>query len=164
MAGLLSKEMLADLVINIANIVILFLVTKALVYKPVKKFLNERREKLDAQTAQAEAMLAEAEEKQAKYDALLAGADEEKTRLLEEAAREAQAKADGIVADAAAAAAQTTAEAREAAAQEKQQAVEDAKREIAELAVALSGKIMGRAADDRDDLRAAQAFFEGGTV
>lgn len=164
MAELLSKEMLADLVINIANIVILFLVTKALVYKPVKKYLTERREKLAAEKEKTAALLAEAEEKQAKYDALLMDADAEKARLLAEAEQEAKARADGIVAAANADAEKTAAEAKTAAAEAKRQALEEAKGEIAELAVALSGKIMGRAATDRDDLRAAEAFFEGGAV
>ena len=37
MAELLSKDMLADLIINIANILILFFVTRKLLYKPVNK-------------------------------------------------------------------------------------------------------------------------------
>ena len=164
MAELLSKEMLADLVINIANIVILFLVTRALVYKPVKKYLSERKEKLAAERENAAALLAEANAKQAKYESLLAEADAEKARLLAEAEAEAHARADEIVAEADAAARQTAAEAKAEAALEKQQALDEAKTEIGELAVALSGKIMGRAAGDRDDLRAAKAFFEGGTV
>ena len=164
MAGLLSKEMLADLVINIANIVILFLVTKALVYKPVKKYLTERREKLAAEQAEAEAIKAEAGEAQAKYEALLADADAEKARLLAEAQNEARARADEIVAAANAEAEKTAIAAKAAAEAEKQQALNEAKEEIGELAVALSGKIMGRAATDRDDLRAAKAFFEDGAV
>ena len=43
MNGLISSEMLADLVINIINIVILFLVTKKLLYKPVKQFLDANK-------------------------------------------------------------------------------------------------------------------------
>ncbi len=164
MAGLLSKEMLADLVINVANIVILFLVTRALVYKPVKKYLAARREKLAAETEKAQAALAAADAKQVEYEALLADSDAEKARLLRAAETEARARADEILAAANAAAAQTAAEAKSAAEAEKQQAVDDAKNEIAELAVALSGKIMGRAASDRDDLRAAAAFFEDEAV
>ena len=162
--ALLSKDMLADLVINIANIVILFLITKALVYKPVKKFLAARKEKLAAETAKAEALMAEANEKQETYDTLLADAQNEKARILQSAQAEARAQAEDIVAAANAQAKKTAAEAAEAAEEEKRQAVAGAKDEIAELAVALSGKIMGRAAADRDDLRAAAAFFEDPAV
>lgn len=162
--ALLSKDMLADLVINIANIVILFLITKALVYKPVKKFLTARKEKLEAENAKAEALMAEANEKQETYDALLADAQNEKARILQTARAEAQAQAEDILAAANADAEKTAAEAAAAAEEEKRQAVAGAKDEIAELAVALSGKIMGRAASDRDDLRAAAAFFEDPAV
>ena len=43
MAELLSKDMLADLAINIVNILVLFFVTRALLYKPVKKYLAARK-------------------------------------------------------------------------------------------------------------------------
>ncbi len=161
MSGLLSKEMLGDLVINIANIVILFLVTKALVYKPVKKYLNARKEKLAAAAAEAETQRKQAEEKQAEYEALLADAGNEKARLLAQAEAEAQARASQIVADAEKDAAETAREAQAKIQTEKEKAVAEAKDEIADLAFALSEKILGRAATDADARRAAEAFFEG---
>lgn len=161
---LLSKEMLADLAINILNIVILFLVTRALVYKPVKKFLAARREKLDAETARAQELLAEAQEKQDRYTSLLNEADAEKAKLLSEAEAEARARANEIVAQAEAEAGNTVTAARETAEAEKKRAVKEAKDEIASLAVALSGKIMGRTASDEDARRIAEDFFEGRAV
>lgn len=161
MSGLLSKEMLGDLVINIMNIVILFLVTKALVYKPVKKYLNARKEKLAAEAAETEALRKEAEAKQAEYEALLSDADAEKARLLAQAEAEAQTSAAKIVADAQTAAEETVREARASAQAEKQRAVAEAKDEITDLAFTLSEKIIGRTAADADTRRVAEAFFEG---
>ena len=161
MQGLLSKEMLADLVINIANIVILFLVTKALVYKPVKKYLNARREKLAAEAEEAAALAKQAEETQAEYEALLQNADGVRAELLSKAQAEARESAEKITNDAKNAAAETVRQAQAEAAAEKQRTVAEAQAEITDLAFTLSEKIMGRAASDADTRRMAEAFFEG---
>ena len=63
--GLVSKEMIADLIINIINILVLFFLTKALLYKPVKKYLNARRERLAAEQAARERLDAERRRKEA---------------------------------------------------------------------------------------------------
>ena len=36
-----------DLIINILNVVVFYLIIRLLVYKPVKKFLSARKEKID---------------------------------------------------------------------------------------------------------------------
>ena len=162
--GLLSKEMLADLAINILNIVILFLITRALVYKPVKKFLAARREKMETETARAREMLAEAQEKEDRYASLLSETDAEKAKLLSQAEAEARARADEILAQARNEAENMVNAVRETAEAEKNRAVKEAKNAIASLAVALSGKIMGRTASDEDARRIAEGFFEDHAV
>ena len=74
MAELLSKDMLADLAINIVNILVLFFVTRALLYKPVKKYLAARKEKAAAAAEEARAAKEQADAEKAKYEALLADA------------------------------------------------------------------------------------------
>ena len=51
------SETVVDLIINILNIVILFLIVKALVYKPVRKFLDDRRAKVNEETSKAQKIL-----------------------------------------------------------------------------------------------------------
>lgn len=107
MADLLSKDMLADLILNIINILVLFFVTKSLLYKPVKKFLNARAEKLNAAQKDAEDAKAQAEESKAKYDAVLSDAEQVKTEAVEKAEAEARAAAERIIAQAKEQAAET---------------------------------------------------------
>ena len=63
--GLVSKEMIADLIINIINILVLFFLTKALLYKPVKKFLNARRERMEAERQAAAQAQSDADRRKA---------------------------------------------------------------------------------------------------
>ena len=157
---LLKPEMLGDVIINIINILILFFVTKALLYKPVKKYLAARREKEVAAMAAAETAKKEAEEAKTKYEALLSDAEAEKDRLLEQAGADAAA----VVADARKTAEKQAEALREetlrAAEAEKAKLLEGAEREIGQTAVALSEKILGREVSDEDNRRLIDAFFK----
>lgn len=157
---LLKPEMLGDIIINIINILILFFVTKALLYKPVKKYLAARREKEVAAMAAAEAARKEAEEEKAKYEAMLSDAEAEKDRLLEQAGADAAA----VVAEARKTAEKQAETLREetlrAAEAEKAKLLEGAEREIGQTAVALSEKILEREVSDEDNRRLIDAFFK----
>lgn len=159
MGDLLSKEMLADLLINIVNILVLFFVTKKLLYKPVKKYLDARKEKVAAAFAEAEAMKAEAAQAKESCDKIVAEADAEKDRLLREAQTEASAKADKLLKDAASQADGIIEEAREQARHAHDKAIGDSKNEIADIALQISEKIMGRSVTDEDNKKIIDSFF-----
>ena len=162
MGDLLSKDMIADLAINIINIVILFFVTKALVYKPVKKVLEERRLKLEKEAAETQRLQAEAAAEREKYVAFMKDADALRDKAVGEAQTAARAEADSILASARAAAEETRAQAEKEAAESREKAVLDAKNDIVDLAVTISEKILRRSVRDSDTLRAAESFFEDG--
>ena len=159
MAELLSKEMLADLIINIINIVILFFVARALLYKPVKKFLDKRREAEAETLREAEQIRAEAEAKRQQYTALMADTAAIRTGALREAKEKEQAEAQEILDRANAEADDLLRESRESAAREKEKLVADARDELGVLAVELSGKILQREVTDEDNRRIIDAFF-----
>ena len=159
MADLLSKDMLADLIINIVNILILFFVTKKLLYKPVKKYLAERREKASAVAEEARAAKEQAEAEKAKYEALLADAEAEKAKVLENAAEEARKNADDITAKAKRGAEAVLAEANADAQAIRDKAARDSKDAITDIALEISGKLMGRAVTDADNRRIVDSFF-----
>ena len=159
MADLLSKEMLADLIINIINILILFFVAKALLYKPVKKYLDARKQaQADAMQA-AEKEQAEARKKKEKYDALMADSAALRTNTMREAKQQADAEAQKILDDA-----QQKADAylqanRLAAEQEKAKMLAEAKEQLGVLAVEISEKIIGREVTDADNRAIIDSFF-----
>ncbi|MBQ7688945.1 MAG: ATP synthase F0 subunit B [Clostridia bacterium] len=159
MADLISKDMIADLIINILNILILFFLTKALLYKPVKKFLDVRKTRLAEEKQAALDAEASAQARKAEYDALLADAEASKAALLQEAEANAQEKARQILAEAKQKAEETAQNAAAAAVHEREKMLSDARDEIADLALEISAKIIGREVTDADNLAIAKRFF-----
>ena len=159
MADLLSKDMLADLIINIANILILFFVTRKLLYKPVKKYLAQRKERAAAAVKEAEDAQARADAERAKYEALLAEAEAEKAKVLAQAAEQARQEAADITANAQRQAEGIMAEAAADAQAVRDKAARDSKDAITDIALEISGKLMGRAVTDADNRRIVDSFF-----
>ncbi|MBQ7637774.1 MAG: ATP synthase F0 subunit B, partial [Clostridia bacterium] len=151
MADLLSKDMLADLIINIINIVILFLVTKKLLYKPVKSYLDKRKQAGADALAEAEKLRAEAQLDAEKYSALVADAESVKEEAVRQAEREASLRAGSIIADAEKQAEAIKTETREKAEKEKEKMLADAKEQLGAIAVDISEKIIGREITDNDN-------------
>lgn len=159
MADLLSKDMLADLILNIINILVLFFVTKSLLYKPVKKFLNARAEKLNVAQKDAEDAKAQAEESKAKYDAVLSDAEQVKTEAVEKAEAEARAAAERIIAQAKEQAAETVEKGEKRAAAEREKMLADAKDDIIDATLDATGKLLGRVVTDEDNRRIIESYF-----
>ncbi len=159
MADLLSKDMLADLILNIINILVLFFVTKALLYKPVKKFLNARAEKIDAVQKEAEDAKAQAQTSKAKYDAVLSDAEKVRTEAVEKAEAEAKAAAERILEQARAQAADTVEKGKKKAESERKKMLADAKEDIVDATLDATGKLLGRVVSDEDNRRIIDSFF-----
>lgn len=159
MNGLISSEMLADLVINIINIVILFLVTKKLLYKPVKQYLDARKEKIAAQFEEAQLSKKEAEEAKTEYCELIENAQALFDRTVDEAKAQAKESAERIVLDAKQQAQKLIDEAKLSAEAEHQKMLENAKNDIADVAVQISNKIIQREITDADNRRIIDSFF-----
>lgn len=159
MGDLLSKEMLADLAINLINIVILFFLTKFLLYKPVKKYLDGRKAAAAEQKAQAERAQLEAAAAKQAYDAKLAEVNGGAEQLLSASRAEAEQAAGEIVSAAEKQAAELLSRAQADADAVKAEALENAREEIGAAAVEIAEKILRREVSDRDDRRLVDAFF-----
>ena len=159
MGDLLSKEMLWDLVINIINILILFFLTKTLLYKPVKKVLEQRRAAQAKVMEEAERLKADAMEKKEKYDALMADSAALRLSTMQDAQKQAQEKAAEILSAAEKEAAEITESTRKRAEQEREKIVSDARDQLGAIAVELSGKILAREVTDDDNRRIIDSFF-----
>ena len=66
-----------DIVIHIVNIVVLFVVLRILLYKPVKKFMQAREDRLKAEKQEVIDSRAETEELKKQYEEKLADAQNE---------------------------------------------------------------------------------------
>ena len=93
----ITKDLLADLVINIVSIVVLFLVVKKLAYNPVKKFMAARTEKVMAQKLEAEKLAEEAQAKTSEYEELLKECENAKAQAIKEGEALAREESGQIV-------------------------------------------------------------------
>lgn len=159
MGELLSKDMLADLAINIINIIILFIVTKKLLYKPVKKYLDERKAKVAAGFEEAEKIRAEALAQKAEYDAVIADANAKVEESLAEAQSKAREEAERIVSAAKAEADGLLKDSRAEAEAERKLLLKAEKSDIVDAALDISGRILCREVTDKDNRAIIDGFF-----
>lgn len=89
-----------NILFNIINLIILYLLMKCFLFKPVNAILEKRQQAADAQFAEADRQKAEAKESQEHYDALVQGAEDEKKRIVADARQEASAEYGRIVSEA----------------------------------------------------------------
>ena len=156
----LSKDLIADLLINIVSIIVLYLVVKKLAYKPVKKFLDARTERVEAQKAEAETALIEATEMKEKYDELLKDSENAKADAIKEGINNAKAEANEIINSAREQAKTIVDKANKNAIAKEQEALDNARDEIVNLAIDASQTLLKREFDDADNKRLIEDFLD----
>jgi F-type H+-transporting ATPase subunit b len=146
--------------ITIANFLVLFLILRKLLFKPVTAFMDARAKKIKDSLAEASYLKNKAQEESKRYEALMAEADAEAERLVKEGVERAAAEAKALVdkANADAAAAQRRGE--EAGEREREKAMQDLAGDIARLAAQAAGKLVGREAAAEDERAAAALIRE----
>lgn len=159
MGDLISAEMLADLLINIINIVILFLVTKKLVYKPVKKMLEQRKQKAVAMQTEAQNQMDEAGKIKSQYEEKLRDFDEKTSDMKKQMQQQSVEEAEKIIGDAKHKAEDIVSDARSKAEEEKEKMLSSAKNDIVDAAIDISGRIIGRNISDEDNKKIIDSFF-----
>lgn len=155
----ITKDLLADLVINICSIIVLFLVVKKLAYNPVKKFMAARTERVTAQKREAEKLAREAQAKVYEYDELLKECETAKTQAIkdgEAVAREESARIVSVAKEKA----QTIIDNANKKAEEKySKTVEDANDYIVNLTIDASSKLLRREVNDEDNKKIVEDFL-----
>lgn len=131
-----------QILLHLLNFVILFAGLWLLLYKPVKKFMQGRKEKYEQMDADAQKKTAEAEEKRAEYEQKLAAADAEIAKKRADAGKELDSFETMRRAAAEEEASAIVAAARESAAREKERAVSEARSEIAGLVTEATEKLV----------------------
>ena len=159
MEGLVISDAVKDLIINIVNIIVLFVIVKTLAYKPVKKFLDDRKAKIEKQLNDAAEAQKQADEKAQRYEGFISDSKKECAELKVKAEREAKESADAILANAKADADVITAKAREDAQREHDAKIASVKDDITELAFDISRQVLSREVSDEDNKRIAEGFF-----
>ena len=138
------------ILISLANLLIIFLILKKLLWKPVQKVMEERKAMVDKQFADAADAQAEAEADKAQWAEKLATADEEAAARIAEADETARRHGDRVIADAKEKAVGIIRQAEAEAELERRKAEEGIKQEIVDVSALLATQMLGR------EVRAAQ--------
>lgn len=144
----LDWQLLSQMVFQIIAILLLFILLSYILYEPVRKILNDRKERVANEIANAKKDRKEADEYRTEYEAKLKNIDKEADLLLSEARKKALARENEIVADAKAEAAKIIAHANQEAELEKKKAKDEVKQQIIEVAALMAGKIVTVSLDE----------------
>ncbi len=151
--GIISVN-LWQILISLANLVILFLLLKKFLYKPVLKMLDARRAQIDGDYADAASAKQSAEAKDTELTERLACAKAQAESIVKEAADIAKVRSDKIVEDARTTADGIIRQAEQDADLERKRVSETIKEQIIDVSTALAEKMLEREvnADDHKAL------------
>lgn len=158
-------EITPSLVIAYAlNIGILFVILKYVLYKPVRKYLDEREARYKRRTEDIERREHDSTEKQAQYEELMSCAQEQSDTLVREARSAANRRAEEILADAQKQADELIRQARRQIADEQRAAKFEMREQIVDLAVDMASRILEREVTADDHKRIVDRFLKSQKV
>lgn len=143
------------------NILILYLVLKKLLFKPLKNMIDSRKAEIDGMYLNAEKAEGDAEKMKKEYEERLAGAKSESEEILKNAMRRATLKEEEILRDAKQRADRVIERASEEIEQEKKRAVNDIKDEVSEIAIAIAGAVIEKEVSEKEHSDLIDAFIDG---
>ena len=149
-----------QIVISLFNLVILFLILKKFLFKPVTAILEKRKAEIEAGYNAAEEAKNLANADRAKWKATLSGAKEEADAILTAANESARYRSDKIIADAETRAQGIITEAKAEADLAYKKAKDDIRREVVDLSGALTEKLLGREISTDDHRAMIDAFLD----
>ncbi len=147
-------------VISLLNLVLLFLLVKKFLFKPVKKVLEQRQKEIDDRYAEADEANAEAQESRKTWEEKLAGADAKAEAILQDATETARRRGDTLVDEARRQADSIIRSAQTEAELERQKAAAGIKQEIVEISGALAEKLLEREINEQDHRVLIDSFIE----
>ena len=142
------------------NTLTIFFVAKKFLFGPVMKMIEDRQKEIEDMYDAAGQEKLRAEEMRSAYEEKLSVAQQTSERLVKEATARGQAREEEILRQANAQAEAVRQKAEADIAREKKKALNDAKNEIADLAMEIAGKVVGRSLDDSDQSKLVDQFIE----
>ena len=148
------------IIASIANLLILTLILKKFLYKPVQKVLAERKEQVDDIYKTAEDAAKKAEEDKKLYSEKLDTARNEAESIVKAATQRADRLSGEIIEEANRKAADTIKKAENDIAQEKKKAMNELKDEISEISVQIAENVVGREINGEDHKEMIDSFID----
>jgi F-type H+-transporting ATPase subunit b len=148
------------LIITVVNIAILFFILRAILFKPVTKFMADRAKRVQDSIDQAERGKASAQRLLAEYENKLNNAEAEAEEIICKARKNAGRESEKIVAEGKAEAAGIIAATRKQLEMEQQAALAKFRVEAAALVVAASARLVQRELASDDNRRYANLLLD----
>lgn len=145
---------------TLVNTVALFLVLKKFLWGPVMNMIAQRQKEIDDMYAEADEAKLQAQQLRTEYEGKLAEAQQTGDRLVKEAMARGQQRQEEILRQANAEADAVRRKAEADIAREKKKAVDEAKGEIADLAVDIAGKVVGHSLDKGEHSALVDRFID----
>src|SRR5499426_1145513 len=149
--GLISLD--KSLIIQAINFAILLWLLTRLLYKPLLGKMDERTKVIQKSLDEAQAARAQAQKERDEFAAKIQAANAEAKRIRAEALKDAADEQRRLVDAAKAEAARLVSSAREEMDQDVRRARQDLRREVADLAIAVSERLIKKSLNDADHRR-----------
>lgn len=150
-----------DILVSLANLVILFLLVKKFLYKPVKKMLEARQATIEGDYAKANEAKKQALADKLAYEEKLSEAKTEADGVIQSAVSIAKARENEILAEASEKADAILRKANDDAALELKKAEKSIKDEIVVVSTLLAEKLLERELNQKDNKELVDSFIAG---
>lgn len=149
----------------IFNIIILFILLRIFLYKPLQNIMQKRTELIQNEINSAETKNKEASALKEQYESSMKNAKAESDEIVGQAKERAKVQYDQIVGSANEEAAQIVSQAHKTAESDRDQMMRDAQSELADVALAAAAKLIGKNIDDEANRKMLDDFLsEEGSV
>lgn len=148
-----------NLLFTVINVLILYVGFRKFLFGPVNKIIAKRQEEIEQGFAGAEEAKAEARKIRDEQDGIIAAANEESRRIIEEAKGKAKVEYERILAAADKEAEASAQKARAEIEADKKRIMKDMESQIAGLVMAATEKIVGAKQDSEQDLLLYDQFL-----
>jgi F-type H+-transporting ATPase subunit b len=139
---------LLDVGLQILATVILFLILRHFLFKPVSKFLNERREKIAGDLDEAKKQKEEAYSLKEQYHLKIEEAKKEAQSIIEAGKKRAEELSDEIITEAKREADRIIERAQREIEREREKAMEELKTEVVTIAMMAASKVVDKSLDE----------------
>ena len=150
---------LGYLISQIINFVLLLVLLRIFLYRPIVNMLDRRREKIRADLDEADTARSQAEAAKQEYEKQLEQAREERRSIVAQANEQAEKMREEILEKARVEAQQLVAKTEEETEALRRQTLIGAQDEIVDLALAAAGKVVGESLDEKAHRRLIQEFI-----
>ena len=147
------------IIFTLINTLIIFLIFRFFLYKPVCGILDKRKEMAAAEIAEAKAAKESAAKAEQEYLDRLAEAKTEAAEIVKQATARAQAREEEIVAEANKQAQSIRAKAESDIERDKKRAINEIKDEISEMVVLAATKVVEREISEKDNEEIISGFL-----